>query len=157
MGEILRAVLDETCLKSMPVFYCVEILKTTPPATGAPFEFLSAALQLKANRWFLMTAYALTTANLTIAEYNVPTGVAALSITDLRSGYQFDANVNNPNLGQPRSLINRNLNSLETMAEYALFPPNGLIQCSGVMPSRAAGPGDQFIDWITLVGIEYAE
>lgn len=158
MGELLRAVLDETCLKSMPVFYCVEILKTTPPISGVgSFEFMSRQLQLKANRLFLMTGYTLSTINLTLGVYNVPTEVSAISITDLVSGYQFDANINNPNQGQPRALANRNLNSFETMAEYALFRPNGLIQCSGVMLSRQQGPGNQFLDLITLAGIEYAE
>lgn len=146
MGETLRAVLDKSCVLKTPVFYCIEILKTVAPVSGA-YDAVSGVLQLKQDRWFLCTGYSLATANLTANQYIGPTEVSLLTLRDPANAKSYSLD------NEPRPLCNRNLNSWETLPEYILWGPAATIQVTGTMLTRFGGT--QYIDWITLAGIEY--
>lgn len=154
MGELLRAVLDQSCRFKAPAFYTVAIEKSVPPPSGA-FDFASGVLQCKADTWFLITGYTLTTVNLNTNQYNIPTEFSGVMIVDPKNGLRYDANINSQGAGQPRALANRNLNNFETLPEYILFGPSSLIQIEGFMLTNNGGT--QYADWITLAGIEYRE
>jgi hypothetical protein len=139
-GEILRAVLDQSCAYSAPKFYTIDFLGV---AGGA--QDVSSFLQTKQDRYFLVTGLALgmfATGNGYVE--NTP---AQLQVKILRSSRILYNNGNIPNL-----LCGQDFNAQVTFPEYILIEPAETILANIITAAGVAAASYT----LTLYGIEYA-
>jgi hypothetical protein len=142
-AEILRAVLDQSCSFSQPVFYTVDVTAGPGGANGATF---ATQFQCKQDRYFLLTG--------------IGSGVivAATGMQDQSAGqlqiYALAANRFIYNSGPvPNMLTGQDFNVQLTLPEYVLINPAESLRVEVFIPAGVAGP---LIYPITLYGIEYA-
>ena len=160
MSEILRAVLDQTCTFSSPVFYTL----TFPTDTNNQFHFIKGFLQCKPDSYFLMTGFALFKG--TVFAGVATTQVAQQSREDVFNpqndhhlffGTDEPGTVGSPPLGFRNfvyaNLINDKLNQFCTMPEYVLWEPQQTIGAQ--IFAQGVSGGNSFQYWMTLMGIEY--
>lgn len=143
MSEILRAVLDESCKASQPIFYII------------PFQMSAtvASAVTRQDRYFLMTSMALGFHNLTPTASLPP--YLAFNVTDPQTG---ESMVSTQPVGvapqdmAPFPLLNWKLNSAFTMPEYKLWRP------ASRMVVQISAPVNTTYDLhiAVLSGIEYA-
>ena len=144
MGEILRAVLDQSCTFSAPAFYTMTFV---PPAGAYPnFTSSVATLQMKQDRYFLCTAI-------------MP--MWAAKITGFSNNQYGDVQLYDPATSAvyfdggdlSMFLVNETTNDQLTLNEYILFEPAQLLAAKFRGPGVPAG----VLAYMVLVGIEYAK
>lgn len=156
MGELLRAVLDATCVRAAPAFYSASI--ASDAGGGGPGNVLlarrSTVLQCKADTWFLMMGYSIAAAYGTIPgpQWDDAAGADLVSLA-----FQIQDLANSAALSvSPVARFNAGgqLNDATTLAEYYLWPPSSLIGVTMDVPTQVqlATPVRTFV---TLQGIEY--
>lgn len=140
-GEILRAVLDKSCLFSAPNWYTIGIDLTAPQTTGVAY------LETKVDRLFLVTA---------ITAFSVPTsngGTAALQSFGFQVTLPRSSRVlfNRDPLMVP--LMGNVQNFRFTLPEYVLLESNDLVQFN--VSNIVAGQARKYV--LTMHGIEYGK
>ncbi len=141
MGEILRAVMDKSCLFSNPAFYTIE----SPPAVGAgAIVNLVSYLETKVDRWFLCTGLGQQRFNAALGAFD--NGDAKIQLRTLKGGRVI---YNNP---IPQLLAGQDFTQTLTFPEYILIGPNETIQ----MNTEVASSANNWIYSVCLFGIEYA-
>jgi hypothetical protein len=141
MGEILRAVLDKSCAFSNPAFYSIEI-----PAPGVGPVNRNGVLEMKSDRWFLMTGLAAYVCG-TFTNGYLANSAGQFQFEILRAGRSVF------NTGPvPGALFGYDCNQMLTLPEYILFGPNETL---GMNLRTETATGDLPYG-ATLYGIEYA-
>lgn len=166
MGEILRAVLDESCTYSQPAFYTMT-LPLSANNSGSHVT-LNTVLQLKQDRYFSQTGAFLVTQ---FASGGIPaepgyaggsyTGNEFVDMYDAQSGHHyFSGPLAFINKGlvnfMPAAILNDNVSNMLTFPEYILWEPAQTVGVNvrgyGIAPSLG-----QMQYTFMLVGIEYAK
>ena len=143
MGEILRAVMTQTCLYHAPMIYMAEGSIPAGAITSGKFY-----LQAKSNKWFIVMGIMPCIDNGT---NNIGNNARLRVISNRNKSTWFDRNNINP--GIPFTCVGGNLSSQFTLPEYIMFEPDEQLEFE-VLIEVAAG-GDQRVS-VGLAGIEYA-
>jgi len=142
MGEILRAVLDQSCKFSNPAFYNMEC----GPYTGAgQVDTKVTYLECKTDRYFLVTGLAQSRFSQVTGMFDNGRGEYQIKI--LRTGrilYQDPLK---------KLLVGQDMSQMLTLPEYVLLHPNETIELTISALTRAVNPMTYML---TLAGIEYA-
>lgn len=145
MSEILRAVLDASCVDTRPAFYTVTMRQ---PTLGAQqIVNLSGILQCKSDRWFLMTSaqmFSVGGSPRYINFFQFQT-FDLRSLTQTKSYFSDSQNMLHGNMGD-------NAMNPMTFPEYILWEPNSLIGIN----CRSFAFNSEYHNYIVLTGIEYA-
>lgn len=151
MGEILRAVCDETCVYSQPAFYVGRVTQFATLGGTRLQVRRQAYIQCKNDTWFLMMGWSQSIAigAATPPYFDTKTDPVAFSVQDGRSGESYST-------GQLlHSNAGFNLNNIITLPEYVLWSPASLIVFSMDVPSQNTDAAVNDDTWVTLSGIEY--
>jgi hypothetical protein len=141
MGEILRAVLDQSCQFSNPAFYTIETPEALGPGNAVT---LKGFLQMKQDRYFLVTAIGQGRWDIVLGWQD--NSLAKFSLRDLRTGrliWQTPI---------PQLTIGQDLQQCFTLPEYILLRPAASIQLEVETIDGAIG----YFYGAQLYGIEYA-
>jgi hypothetical protein len=151
MGEILRAILDATCVDQNPAWYSVAITATSTGPLARALGRRSATIQCKKDTYFLMMAH---TQDVVVGAAAPPfweakTYPSTFALQNLGSSDLYD-------FGQVQhGLAGYNSNNIITLPHYVLWKPSDLIGL--VMDVPIQNPVGTVTDmtFVTLAGIEY--
>lgn len=152
MGEILRAILDATCVDSNPAFYAADIVTVTTNTGARQYQQQQAVIQCKADTWFLMQGWSMDVAFVQAGGnygWIAKTSPNAFTVQDMKTSKVYSS------AGPiPYSDQNYNLNNFVTLPEYILWQPSDLI---GIIETVFTGQTAVFTfnSFVTLSGIEY--
>lgn len=152
MGEVLRALLDKSCIDSNPAWYTLTVNNVTITNTGVrTFALRDAFLQCKADTYFLAQGWAWLGAQAVGGNTAFPLGPAmsGFSMRNERTGRQYQSS------GIiPKAVQNLNANNFLTLAHYVLFEPGDVIGSTLQVGVTDTFAGTGFYA-VILAGIEY--
>lgn len=152
MGEILRAILETSCIDSRTAFYSFALTYATTPG-ALTFGRRQASVQCKSDTWFLAMGWT--------QDSGQPAGVANPYIWETPS-FPSTFSIQRASTGEqyqlaPTSQVlqNYNLNNFVTLDEYPLFAPAELILVQeDVRVIGGGGVGSEVV-FVTIQGVEY--
>lgn len=150
MGELLRAVLDASCVQSNPSFYAGRVTEVSALGGARVFSRRQAFLQCKTDTWFLMQGWEIDVAvGATPPLWQTKTFPVQFSIRDAKTGDVFSQDqIQHSNAGF-------SLNNSITLPEYILWPPASLIGFAMDVPTQNTSATATVDTFVTLYGIEY--
>lgn len=155
MSELLRAVMDASCVYKNPVFYSMRVFSTANTGTQ---QTMTGRVQIPGDRWFLCMG---------VYRYEVRTDIKWIDIFGENIGPEpqimktrlynpltgFDYYANGSSVPIPAGLANDNLNQGATLPEYILLGPQEIIAAD--ITGAGLHGGSQFFNWVVLAGIDY--
>lgn len=150
MGEILRAVLDATCIYSAPAYYTGSVAFNSANTGSRTFAMRNTVIQCKSDTWFLMMGWSFQSCAALAgnSQWSNKAESQVFNVTNLKMGKQLQFN------DVEQDLANYNLNNFVTLPEYTLWEPSDLIgiNMTVAITDIAARINTSFL---TLAGIEY--
>lgn len=152
MSELLRAVLDASCIDSQFALYTSSLTVVDTNTGAKTFGRRQTVIQCKSDTWFLMMGWEQDVASLPPAlnggVWTSKTEPSTFQIRNLKNTFHFSES---PVI---KSLMGYNLNNFVYLPEYHLWEPSDLIGISEDV-QITDNAGFSKVNFVTLVGIEY--